>query len=164
MPYILYDKKLFKNYLLINNVGYIKSYEFNKNKLYCKYNDNDCAFHNSIIINDKEDLIKLIESSEDGNIRIWNFHSGQLLNKIKVNRGLFGICLWNNEYIFVGCEDNTIKIVDLNNNKIIRKELKGHKNVVLTIKKIVHFKYGECLISQCYENGEIKLWINKINN
>lgn len=36
--------------------------------------------HISIIINEQ----KLIDSSFDGNIRIWNFHSAELLNKIKI--------------------------------------------------------------------------------
>ena len=141
-------------------MGYIKSYEFNKNKLYCKYNDNDCAFHNSIIINDKEDVIKLIESSEDGNIRIWDFYSGELLNKIKVsNNALYGICLWNKKYIFVGCEDKSIKLINIKNGDI--KNLIGHTNDVLTVKNIFLPKYGECLISQSYNNGEIKLYLIK---
>jgi len=35
-------------------------------------------------INDKEKIVKLIESSEE-NIQIWNFHSGKLIKKIKSN-------------------------------------------------------------------------------
>ena len=102
----------------------------------------------------------MIESSCDGNIRIWNFHSGYLLNKINIINGwLYGICLWNNEYLFVGCEDKTIKLIDINNKKII-KILEGHKDHVLTVKLINHPKYGECLISQGAGNDQIKLWKN----
>ena len=37
--------------------------------------------------------------------------------------------------------------------------LKGHSDEVLTIKKISHPKYGDCLISQGLGNEKIKMWI-----
>ena len=40
--------------------------------------------------------LKIIESTNFGNIRIWDFHSGRLLKKLIVNiNKLNGICLWN---------------------------------------------------------------------
>ena len=68
--------------------------------------------------------------------------------------------MWNNEYIFIGCDDNTIKLIELKNGIII-KELKCHYNKVISIKTIIHPKYGKCLISQGVKNDCIKLWINK---
>ena len=41
--------------------------------------------------------------------------------------------MWNNEYIFVGCNDKTIKLIELNNGKIIN-ELRGHNDYVISIK------------------------------
>ena len=35
----------------------------------------------SLRIKIENNLIKLIDSCQDGKIRIWNFHSGDLLNK-----------------------------------------------------------------------------------
>ena len=96
-----YDNKLNKNYIITGNKGYNTSYDYEENDIYIKYYDNDDEIHNSIIINDKEEIIKLIESSEDGYIRIWNFHSGELIKKIKANKMCYGIALWNNGYIFV---------------------------------------------------------------
>ena len=69
--------------------------------------------------------------------------------------------MWNNEYIFVGCNDKTIKLIELNNGNII-KELKGHDGVVFSIKAIIDSKYGKCLISQGSDDI-IKLWIIKNN-
>ena len=78
-----------------------------------------------------------------------------MLKKINViNKKLYGICLWNNNNLFVGCEDKTIKLVNINNDKII-KNLSGHEGSVITIKKIIHPKYGECLISY---GEDIILW------
>ena len=99
----------------------------------------------------------MIDSYGDGNIRIWNFHSGDLLNKIKFNAGIEGICLLNNEYLFMGCDDQTIKIIQLNKGKII-KYLIGHKDIVNSIKIFIHPKYGVCLLSQGFLKDGIKLY------
>ena len=156
-----YDNESNKNYILTGNNGYIKSYDYNENILYHKYIENgDSQEHYSIIIDNKEEMLKIIESGNDGHIRIWGFHSGLLLNKIKINDGgIYGICLWDNNNLFVGCKDKKIKLIDLTNGNITQN-LPGHNNYVLTIKKINHPEYGECLISQGYQEDSIKLWIN----
>ena len=154
-----YDNYYKKNYIIIGNEGNAISYDFDENKIYNKYYeivDNYCHF--SILIENIDELIKLIESSKEGIIRIWNFHNGELLNKIKViNNAIFSICLWNNNYLFVGCEDKTMKLVNINNGEI-NKSLSGHKEEVVTIRKINHPNYGECLISF---GGDIILWAKK---
>ena len=72
-----YDNNLFKNFIIVGNKGYLKSYDFNNIKLYHKYFDidnNNQRGHFSAAINKCRDIIKLIDSSFDGFIRIWNFH------------------------------------------------------------------------------------------
>ena len=157
-----YDDKLSKNFIITGNKGYILSYDYNKNKIYNKYIDNNTERDIfSIIINNNENIIKIIESSNDANIRIWNFHSKELLNKIKVDTvRAYGICLWNKNYLFVGCYENMIKLVDLNNGVMV-KNLEGHQGAIFTVKKIIHPKYDECLITQGYGKDGIKLWANK---
>src|SRR3712207_9253464 len=46
--------------------------------------------------------------------RSWNFHSGDMMKKIQVEKGLplVGICLWSNEFLFVGCTDNSIRLIE----------------------------------------------------
>ena len=157
-----YDKKLYKYYILTGNIGYVKSYDYSENKLYYKYYDpGNNRGHDSIAIDNSKEVIKLIESSGDGFIRIWKFHSGVLINKIYTgNNELRGLCLWNNNYLFVGSTDNTIKLIELKNGLII-KSLIGYNNEVCTIKKINHPTFGECIITQGWESDQIKLWINK---
>ena len=155
-----YDNKLFKNYIITGNNGYIKSYDFNQNKFYHKYHDDIRNSHKNFVIFNNGEIIKLIESSNDGYIRIWNFHSPLLLNRIKASdNSLYGICLWDNDYLFVGCEDKKIKLIDLNKGKFI-KYLIGHNKKVINITTVMHPKYGKCLISQGCQNDQIKLWIN----
>ena len=156
-----YDKKNLKTYILTGNHGYIKSYDYNLNKVYHKYCDNDNNSHLSVKVQNTHEITNIIESCNDGNIRIWNFHTGLLLKTIKVsNTFLRGICLWDNNYIFVACCDNDIKLIDLEKG-IIVKSLKGHNNFVLTVIKVIFPNYGYCLISQGYKDNHIKLWINK---
>ena len=153
-----YDKNSSKNFIITGNLGYVKSYDFKKRELYHKYSDKDSGTHLSVLINDNDNLLKLIESCFDGKIRIWNFHTGKLLTEIKVNKWLTGICILNSDNLFVGCYDRTIKLIDLKNKNIV-KSLEGHKDWVLTIKKINHPKYGTCLISQGRRNDQIKMWM-----
>ena len=57
---------------------------------------------------------------------------------IKLSKeGLRGICMWNNEYLLVGCDGKKIKLIDFNNGKII-KEIEGHNDKVLSLKLIFH--------------------------
>ena len=156
-----FDEKLKKNYVITGNIGYVKSYNYDESNLYHVYGDNDMEDHCSVIINNSSPIIKMIESSGDGSIRIWNFHSGELLKQITVaKKRLFGMCLWNEEYLFVGCEDKTIKLIELNSGEIINN-LIGKNKVVLTIKEIFHPNFGRCLLSQGNKDNQIKLWISR---
>ena len=155
-----YDKKMSKFYILTGNKGLSQSFDYNDNKKYFTYcEDNDeINYHMSILIDDSDKIIKMIESSCKGFIRIWDFHTANLLDKISVDDNwLYSIYLWNKEFLFVACKDCTIKVISLNESKII-KSLEGHENKVLTIKHIIHPKYGECLISQDAGCSVIKLW------
>ena len=153
-----YDNEICINYIITGNTGYIKSYDFNSNKIYYKYCDNDESEHYSIIINDKSNIKEMIETCSDGYIRIWNFHSGELLRRIKTYYGLLkGICLWNKDFLYVGCNFNSIYLIDLNKSISI-DEIKGYN--AICIKKIIHPFYGDCLIFQGYENNQIQLLIN----
>jgi len=157
-----YDNILSKYYIITGNFNFSQSYDYENDKIYHKYNDNNSGrYIKSIIIKNNKGIIKLIESCSDGNIRIFNFHSGLLLNKIIINNPLIGISFWNDNYLFVGCKDKAIKMVEIKNGLIV-KSLTSHNNEVLTIKKIIHPEYGECLISQKLYESEIKLLINKI--
>ena len=113
-----------------------------------------------IVFND-EKIIKLFESSKGGFLRIWNFDTGKLLNRINMNQRIYGICLWNNNYLFIGCDNHALELIDINKGKSVKTlltstETKGEK----TIKKLIHPIFGECLISQS-ESEQINFWIDK---
>ena len=157
-----YDKKKYIYYIITCNSNYVKSYDFNNNRLYRRYyeySNNNIHLNSNVYIDNN--IIKLIESCEDGYIRIWNFHSGSILNRINIeNKGLTSLCFWDNDYIIVGTENKYIKLIDLINGKIV-KNLIGNKKQGITIKKLYSEKYGECLLTKGQYDDQIKIWIIK---
>ena len=93
-----YNKNLSLKFILTGNKGFCKSYNYHKNTLYNKYNDNNIyGCYNNVIVNTSKNSIKLIGTTFEGNISIWDFCSGQLLNKIKIyEEGTYGNYFWKN--------------------------------------------------------------------
>ena len=133
-----YDNKLSKNYILSGNLEYVKSYDYNNNKLYHKYCDNNQKGHRCIVIYNNEYKTNILESCINA-LRIWNFHSGILLNKIEIKVNIYDICMFNENNVLFGCEDKTIKLLNME-NKIVIKSISGHNEKVITIKKNNSFK------------------------
>ena len=163
-----YDKHYSKNYIISCNKGNVKSFDFNEKLLYQIYSynhlniedDYNCDYK-SAIIKEEKNIKKLISSNNVGSIVIWDFHSGSHLQTIEVGRGLYnllGLCLWeDNNYIFVGCSDRAIKLIDLKKGRVI-KNFFNHMNEILTNKKINHPKFGKCLISKSKKKEPLKIW------
>ena len=162
-----YDTIQNKTFIITGNEGFVQSYDYEKNERYFRYSeypsDENETFgdgHCSIIINSDKNMTRLFETSWDGNIRIWNFHLGELITKVNIGC-LQGICLSNNNnYLFVGC-DNYIKIINLKNGKITNslKSTEDESKEILTLKRIIHPKHGEMLLSQSSGEYQIKFWL-----
>ena len=143
---VYYDNKASKKYIITGNIGFSQSYNYDTNTVYHTYDDKDIKFHTSSIIKEGE-TVELIESSQDGNIRIWNFHTADLLKKINVGfSGSFVTCLWDNDYL-LACSKDGIKIIYLKDEKNITESKLG-SNGLIRIGKIAHSKYGKCLVLQ----------------
>ena len=153
-----YSNILSRTYIITGNFGFVKSYDFNSKEIFHKYNDqNKIQFnHYSLVMSIKEKITKLIESCEDGIVRIWDFNLGLLLNKIIIMKSLYGINLWNDDYLLVCCYDEPMQLINLNNLAII-KIIDGHNQIELNIKKIIFPQNRECLISQGFGDKKIKL-------
>ena len=154
---VYYDNKSTNKYIITGNSDYMKSYNYDLNEVYHIYNQNidNNSYHHNLIVYDDGEIVNLINLFF-GKILIWNFHSGELLRTIEIkDNTINSFCLWRNEYIFIGCLDNSMKLMELKNGKII-KELKNDSNII-NLKAITNPKLGDCLISQ--EIGKkIKLW------
>jgi len=160
MLIIIMIKNYPKNFIISCTIFMIKSYDFNKDKIYHEYHNIEYT-NIKFIINDSDKIIKLIAPGSDSIIRIWNIESRDIIIKIKIKSNdldiLRSFSFWNNEYLFVGYEDKLIRLINLEYG-FVEQKLLGHKEIILTLKKIIHHKYGECLISQGNEDDQIKLW------
>jgi hypothetical protein len=156
------DSKNKKYYVINANSVDVKVYHFNTGLLYRSFKGTPNTWHMSALVNEIDNLTQLIESDGNGNVRIWDFYQGTLLKTIASSGiNLRGVCLWNDQYLFASGSDYNVKLYDLKNG-IYLKKYDGHTSTCCAVEKIVHPKYGECLISHALD-GKLKLWINKTN-
>ena len=151
-----------KKYYVINGNGMdVRSYNAKNGQLYNRYQGLPRSFHTGAVIYETKTEIILVEIDGNGYIRMWNFHTAELLKAIFTSSflNLRGICLWNYKYLIVGANDHQIKIVDLKQGKI-SKSFKEHTATICTLEKINTKLYGQCLLSQGMD-GSIKLWSTK---
>ena len=154
-----YDKKLCKHYILSCNGNVVISYDFDDNKIYHKYNAgtvNKINFGSSIVINDTEEVVQLIQSNlSDNKIKIYDFHKGTTIKTIYGGPRVYEVSLWDSEYLFVGSKSD-IKLINIKEGKIVKSIGNSCSNYI-GIKILEHPQYGKCLISQS-QYGEISLW------
>ena len=154
---VFYNKNQKKYFIINANSNDVKSYYFESGDLYHKYKGTPQTWHMSAVVNNINDIFALIESDGNGTIRIWNFDTAELLKSITAHSiNLRGICLWNDKYLFAAGNDSQIKLFNLEEGKFV-KSFKGHTSTVCTIEKIMHPKYGGCLISHALD-GKLKIW------
>ena len=154
-----YDRLLNRYYIIICCNYNFQSYDFEEDKILHEYFDGDDSIHYSGVVDNNEDIIKLIYATKNGNIFLWDFYSGQLLDLINMKKVEFRcICLWDKNHLLVTNYFSGIKIIDIKNKKIIKSLLK-HNGIIIAIKKIYHPKYGQCILSQDNYQQRIKLWI-----
>ena len=158
---VFYNKIKKKYYILNANSSDVKSYDFDTGNLFQRYKGRPQTWHMSVVINYIEENVVLIESDGNGYIRIWNFNTAELLKTIASHSSvnLRGICQWNDRYLFGAGNDNQVKLFDLEEGKFVTS-FKSHTSTVCTIEKIMHPKYGGCLVTQALD-GKLKLWVPK---
>ena len=84
----------------------------------------------------------------DGNIRIWDFNSSELLKKINISKNdLYSICIFNKKEIFVVTGNNSIILLNIEKEEII-KNISGFENWICCINIIEHKKLDKCIIFQ----------------
>ena len=161
-----YDNKYNKNYIISANRESVISYDYEQNNKYKTYMESNSLYDcTSVIIinnNNNNDIVKLIYSTGNGFIKIWDFHLGILLEQIKINEGyIFSICLLEEKYLF-SCGKNY-------GNNLIKKDLDKSNIKIIHINnettcKLINFKnIGYYLITKNLSfDGTLKLWKIKI--
>ena len=163
------------NYLILwnnikNNNHYIIECCFKKICIYNLLNDNELyaelisentmfSEHFSGIIYNKNDIDFLLVCSNNGFIEMWNLFNKELNFSININRSkLMDIIQWNQKYLIVtDYENQFIKIIDIEQMKIIGNYTGEGVISVKKIKKINNTKYGQGIISSGNDNN-LKIW------
>ena len=154
-----YDDNNNNIFIIAGCKRYTKSYDYHLNKEYKKYedkckNNTDDYIVSAIVFRNKE-YTQLIDSQNNGIIRIWDLLMGHLTFKLNMETFIAGICLWNENYLFVGCSDKTIKLISIDEGEPI-KQFYGHNEAITTVKKIKIGKHYS-LFSQG-KNDKIIKW------
>lgn len=158
-----FSKTNSKIYFLYCGTGFLESYDYNKGKLFNKYvknmeNNNNAYYH--FVIYDNGVIVRLIAAFSTwvkGMIRIFNFNSAELLSEIGIEKNFSSLCLWSNNYLFVANGKCSLKLVDLEKEKIIKTFPKEAENGIF-VKMFHHPLYGKCILSQ-HKDETIKLWV-----
>ena len=150
-------------HIITANYGKIKSYDCKKNCLYQTYNSDDDCEHYKFIIIENQNILKLIDLAKVENLRIWNYNSGEMINNIVVGNKLllYDMCEWNNDSIFIACENKKIILINIDtNNKIGELECNDDKEKeICCVKSVNRLNNEKDLYSQCVA-GQVKTWTN----
>ena len=114
--------------------------------------------HFSGFIFSKDNKDYLVSSSSNGFINIWDLYDKKVSNTFNIyGCKLAHIIQWNAKYFIIAERENKmIKIIDTEKN-VISEIKSGHKNELISVKKILHPIYGESLLTSSRDK-KIKLW------
>ena len=154
-----YNKKNNKYYIIQFSYKKIIINNLLEDELYSELKQEPEADHFSGFIYNKDNNDYLCSSSSNGYINIWDLYNKKIFKIINTNKcKLAHIIQWNDKYIIVAdVNNNSFKIIDLEENKIISDIGGQHTDRVISIKKVYHPIYGESLLSSSIDKT-IKLW------
>jgi len=157
---IYYDNKLSKAFIIVCSHSRSLSYDFNEKKIYQNYlgTQNEIT---KLIIFDDQNVIKLLGKGSL-ELKIWSFHTGEILECIQLNYTISGLCIWNNRYLvwytnYRKSHSCDFELFDLKEKRMRRKLILCQKCNISLINKICHPNYGECLLAKT--NNSIKLLV-----
>ena len=123
------------------------------NKLYAKLDQEKYKSYSSGFIHEKNDIDFLFVANSFGEVNIYNLFSKELCYNIRINEKrenirLYGLILWNENYLIVNDDTNkALIVIDLINKNVLSSIYNKHIDSVRCIKRIRHKDYGECLIT-----------------
>ena len=140
-----------KNAILVNNLL--------NDDVYSEFIQEPEDYHYGGCIINKENDEYLVSSSFNGYINIWDLYNKKIFRIINTDKCyLSSVTQWNNEYIIVADYDKkSLKIIDIEQNKIICNIKRQYSDRIISIKKVFHPIYGESLLSSS-KDGVISLW------
>ena len=161
--YLLLWNKENNDYLIQCSIRDIYLYNFENKDITVLHKNENSTIHNSACLVKKNDGIDyLYVGNVNGLIDVWNLQNYNLEQSIKYSKSYFyHLISWNNRYILVAEKMNcSIIVIDTEVNKVVSVYKDIHQSFVVSLKKIMHPIYGECLLSSDL-NNEIYLWTHR---
>ena len=157
--FLNYWKNNNKYYIINANADNIKIYGIEKeDQLYGEYSGPERTWHMSAFVQKINDVNILFESDGKGYVRMWDLRNNKIIKSIRCpSVSLRGLCLWNKKYLIAASSDKSFKVFDLEKEQMACSISGQHFNSLCTVKKILHPKYGEALLTGGVD-GKIKLW------
>lgn len=162
------DIQLCESFIIAGYLGYIKSYDYNYNK-YQFYQAGEGLIYSypkyHILINHNNKITRLLVLDKYAIfnfIFVYDFHTGDVINKIGFQNKIYNFCLFNNDYIII-LKDYEIEIIDINTKQAI-KTIKTNK-ILYYIKKNDNTKQKNlsCFLCQSNFGQLVELIINNNN-
>ena len=154
-----YNKKNDKYYIIQLSYEIVIINNLLEDDIYSEFKQEKEESYFSGFIYNKDDNEYLCFSSSKGFINVYDLYNKKILKIIDIKKcKLAHIIQWNEKYIIVAdFNNNSFKIIDFEQDKIISDIGGQHKGYVTSIKKINHPVYGESLLSAGCDKT-IKLW------
>ena len=148
-----------EHYILNGNDHDVKIYSFHKGNLFKAFKKNwSINSHWSGFISEKIQTTLLIESDNQGIIRVWDIYSGQLIKSFSIKGEIIGILPWNEEYIIITCyKQKDLKILSLKTGTSSKNSIHGPNKLSGSIVKFYDPSLGESLLVGGLDN-HIYLW------
>ena len=156
-----YNDNKGESYLILGKEHSIKSYICCSGNLqfYHEFSEGIEVHPTSALIKKEREITKLFDASYDGYIRIWNFHTGELLSKILIHKNskILGFDLLDDKYIIYGSTKNILEIFDIETKKFI-KRVEGFSFMNPTCIKVINIpNVAQYLISKCNNTKRIRI-------
>ena len=148
-----------KKYLIAGGNKGVEVYNYpDLTQYYCFIEGNDSQYHNYAKIVETNKGYNLIEVGNFNTIKIWDFVNKHLISKINsdTSNDLKGFVIINNEYLFIGSCDKSIKEFDIENQALV-KNFNKHTLTVVGL-KMVKDKNENIYVVSYGEDKNIFLW------
>ena len=123
-------------------------------------------FNEARVVEENNRIILVGPQFNKGNLYLWNFKFGNLINLINIGLSICDICIWDNYYVLAFSSENISKFILINidskiNQKYIIDKIKENPEGK-GIKLLRHKIHGDYLIS-CSLSGKLNLFSLKSN-
>ena len=155
-----YNKKNNNHYVIECCDNKISINNLFQKEVYCELvsEKSDEEFFSGFLFNESQKEY-LFTGSWNGFVRVWDLYLKTEISEVRCEYcELYHIIPWSKRYGIIADKfNNLFKVIDLKNLKIVSNIGGKHFKGIKCIKKIIHPKYGESLLT-CSDDGCIKLY------